>query len=186
MLKSTPQVASEDEGASQERALRSLFDQEESRLLRYAFSLTGRKAVAEEIVQEVFFQLHARWKEVDNPHSWLVRSVRNRSFNYLRKNKREVLNELVGDVADLAEQNGGASPEEALQRMESVAAIRNSLADLSEQDRELVQLKYFENLKYRDISEKTGLSVSNVGYRLHHILKELAKKLQQLGIDGQA
>lgn len=89
-------------------------------------------------------------------------------------------------MADLAEQNGGASPEEALQRMESVAAIRNSLADLSEQDRELVQLKYFENLKYRDISEKTGLSVSNVGYRLHHILKELAKKLQQLGIDGQA
>ena len=41
----------------------------------------------------------------------------------------------------------------------------------------------FEGLKYRDISTRTGLSVSNVGYRLHHILKELARKLRPLGID---
>ena len=54
---------------------------------------------------------------------------------------------------------------------------------LHEADRELVQLKFFDGLKYREISERTGLSVGNVGYRLHHILKELAGKLQPLGTD---
>ena len=47
-------------------------------------------------------------------------------------------------------------------------------------------LKYFVDLKYRDISAKTGLSVSNVGYRLHHILRELASKLRSLRIDEQS
>ncbi len=50
-------------------------------------------------------------------------------------------------------------------------------------DRQLIHLKYFEDLKYRDISEQTGLTISNVGYRLHHILKRLASKLRPLGAD---
>ena len=50
----------------------------------------------------------------------------------------------------------------------------------------LVTLKYFEGLKYREISVETGLSISNVGYRLHHILRELAGKLRPLGIDEKS
>ena len=68
--------------------------------------------------------------------------------------------------------------------MEAAGYLRLIVEELDEVDRQLVQLKYFDDLKYRDISDKTGLSISNVGYRLHHILKELAEKLRQLGIDG--
>jgi RNA polymerase sigma-70 factor (ECF subfamily) len=71
--------------------------------------------------------------------------------------------------------------------MEATAALRQIVEEeLDETDRQLVKLKYFEGLKYRDISVQTGLSVSNVGYRLHHILKELASKLRPLGIDGKS
>ena len=48
---------------------------------------------------------------------------------------------------------------------------------------QLVKLKYFDGLKYRDISDKTGLSIGNVGYRLHHVLKELANRMKPLGIE---
>ena len=58
------------------------------------------------------------------------------------------------------------------------------MEELKEQDRELVRLKYFEDLKYKEIADRTGLSVGNVGYKLHHILKQLADKLRQLGIEG--
>ena len=47
----------------------------------------------------------------------------------------------------------------------------------------LVTLKYHDNLKYDQISERTGLSVSNVGYKLHHALKNLADSLRRLGIE---
>ncbi len=45
-------------------------------------------------------------------------------------------------------------------------------------------LKYQENLKYDQISQRTGLSVGNVGYKLHHLLKALADNLRRLGIDS--
>jgi RNA polymerase sigma-70 factor (ECF subfamily) len=47
-------------------------------------------------------------------------------------------------------------------------------------DQQLVRLKYFEGLKYREISERTGLTVSNVGFRLHTIMQTLAKGLQPM------
>jgi len=161
--------------------LRALFDAEESSLLRYAFSLVGRRAVAEEVVQDVFLQLHTDWDSVDSPRAWLFRSVRNRAYNHNRDNKREVLTrDNHPSKFTIARDE---SPEDLLQRSETLATLRMIVEELEDGDRQLVKMKYFENLKYRDISIQTGLSISNVGYRLHHLLKGLAERLRQLGID---
>jgi len=180
-LKPTPRINQPDTQGASELTLRALFDTEETPLLRFAFSLIGRRAVAEEIVQEVFLQLHAHWDDVDSPRAWLFRSVRNRAYNHIRDNQREIL-----DVDDRNGQSLSAedeTPEATLLRMEAVGALRQMVEELDETDRQLVKLKYFEDLKYRDISAQTGLSISNVGYRLHHILRKLAGKLRPLGID---
>jgi RNA polymerase sigma-70 factor (ECF subfamily) len=182
MLEPTPRVNQSGAQGVSKLALRTLFDTEETPLLRYAFSLLGRRAVAEEIVQEAFLQLHTHWDEVDSPRAWLFRSVRNRAYNHIRDNQREILHS--DERQPQSPSAGDETPEAMLLRMEATAALRQMLEELDETDRQLVQLKYFENLKYRDISIQTGLSVSNVGYRLHHILKELAGKLRPLGIEG--
>ena len=184
MLKPTPRVKQSGAQGVSKLTLRTLFDTEETPLLRYAFSLIGRRAVAEEIVQEVFLQLHMQWDDVDSPRAWLFRSVRNRAFNHIRDNKREILN---SDNREVQSPNAeDETPEATLLHMEATAALRQIVEELNETDRQLVKLKYFEDLKYRDISAQTGLSISNVGYRLHHILKELAGKLRSLGIDGRS
>lgn len=161
--------------------LQSLFESEETPLLRYAFSLVRRRAVAEEIVQEVFLQLHVKWKDVESPRAWLYRSVRNKVFNYMRDNRRETVEMSAPEVEGLS--NGSDTPLGVLSKLEAVEVLHEMIDSLHEADRELVQLKFFDGLKYREISERTGLSVGNVGYRLHHILKELAGKLQPLGTD---
>jgi RNA polymerase sigma-70 factor (ECF subfamily) len=48
--------------------------------------------------------------------------------------------------------------------------------------RELIQLKFRDGLSYREISERTGLTVGHVGYLLHHALKALASDLANTGI----
>jgi len=184
MLKPTPRVKQSGAQGVSKLTLPTLFDTEETPLLRYAFSLIGRRAVAEEIVQEVFLQLHTQWDNVDSPRAWLFRSVRNRAYNHVRDNKREILN---SDDREVQSPNAeDETPEAMLLRMEATGALRQIVEELDENDRQLVKLKYFEDLKYRDISAQTGLTISNVGYRLHHILKELAEKLRQLGIDGMS
>jgi RNA polymerase sigma-70 factor (ECF subfamily) len=173
--------ATDPEGGSEKPDIRTLFEEEESPLLRYAFSLTGRRAVAEELVQEVFLQLYKHWETVKNPKAWLYRSIRNRSYNYHRDNSREIL---TGDEQVNREQASNGTPGDLLQRMEAAGFLRLLLSELDEKDRELIDLKYYQDLKYAEISEKTGVSVGNVGYRLHHILKHLAGKLRQIGIEG--
>ncbi|MCA9125629.1 MAG: sigma-70 family RNA polymerase sigma factor [Planctomycetales bacterium] len=184
MLKTTPRAKVPDEEGVGKLTLRSLFACEEAALLRYAHSLVHRRAVAEDIVQEVFLQLHARWDEVETPKAWLYRSVRNKAFNYIRDHKMEVLNS--DEQSGLPGSVQTETAEDHIQRREAAVALRQLVEQLDETDRQLVKLKYFQGLKYRDISEHTGLSVSNVGYRLHHILKQLAGKLRPLGIDGES
>lgn len=164
-------------------SLLEVFGSEQGPLLGFAISIVRRRAVAEEIVQEVFLQLHNHWDSVDNPKAWLYRSIRNRSFDHLRKDKREVFS-ADADPSFEAKDERGAIPGDEVQRLEAAGYLRLQLAELSEDDRQLVELKYFDDLKYREISERTGISVGNVGYRLHHILNRLADQLRQLGIDG--
>lgn len=183
MLNPTLGVNTSGENGVGKVTLQALFHKEESPLLRYAFSLTGRRAVAEEIVQEVFLQLHSQWDDVQSPKAWLFRSVRNRAYNYIRDHRRETLH---GDKPEAECHSEESSPESLLLRMEATGALRQMLEELCESDRQLVKLKYFQGLKYREIAEQTGLSISNVGYRLHHILKQLADQLRPLGFDTQS
>ncbi len=60
--------------------------------------------------------------------------------------------------------------------------MRLSLEILDEQSRELIRLKFNEELSYKEISARTGLNVGNVGYLLHHALKAIADELAKNGV----
>ena len=161
------------------QTLREVFEAEESPLLRFAHGLTRQRETAEDLVQEAFLRLHGLFDEVENPRAWLYRAVRNLALNHLRDHRRETAledgKEIVGD---------GGDPERAVRRMEAVGTLRMLMAELGETERELIGLKYNEDLKYDQISERTGLSVGNIGYKLHHLLKGLAEGMRRMGVEG--
>ena len=163
---------------SETQSIAALFESEESGLLRFAIGLVGRRMVAEELVQETFLRLHQVWADVENPRGWLYRSLRNLALNHLRDRPKEAqLNEESTPSAE-------GPLNEWLGRSEAIGMVRLLLAEMPEDDRNLIQLKYCDDLKYQEISRKTGLSVGNVGYRLHHALKGLADALRRAGIEG--
>jgi RNA polymerase sigma factor (sigma-70 family) len=157
----------------------ALFEAEESGLLRFAIGLVGQRAVAEELVQETFLRFHQLADEIENPRGWIYRSLRNLALNHLRDRPRESVLEEENTPPQEAR-----LPAESLGRDEAVGLVRLLLAELSAEDRDLIQLKYLDELKYQEISRRTGLSVGNVGYRLHHLLKGLADSLRRAGIEG--
>ncbi|MBB5352505.1 RNA polymerase sigma-70 factor (ECF subfamily) [Haloferula luteola] len=159
-------------------SLREVFEAEEGPLLRFAWGMLGRREIAEDLVQEAFLRLHAHWDEVTHPRAWLFRSVRNLALNHLRHHRRESVTDVIPD------EDATGDPKEQLSRLEAAGAIRLLLAELGEDDRALLTLKYDEDLKYAQISERTGLSVGNVGYKLHHLLKGLAERLRRMGIES--
>ena len=60
--------------------------------------------------------------------------------------------------------------------------VRISLAALDERSRELVRLKFNDELSYKDIAKRTGLTPGNVGFILHHALKTIASELAKTGV----
>jgi RNA polymerase sigma factor (sigma-70 family) len=159
--------------------LRQVFETEESPLLRFAHGLVGQRETAEDLVQEAFLKLHAHWDDVVNPRAWLFRSIRNLALNHLRDHKRETHIDPSHDF-----QSDSPDPDQTLGRLEALGTLQLLVSELDPADRDLISLKYHENLKYDQISQRTGLSIGNVGYKLHHALKNLADSLRRLGIES--
>jgi RNA polymerase sigma factor (sigma-70 family) len=159
--------------------LRQVFETEESPLLRFAHGLVGQRETAEDLVQEAFLKLHAHWDAVTNPRAWLFKSIRNLALNHLRDHQRETHSEFIHEIA-----GDTPEPDQTLGRLEAIGTLQLLVSELDPADRDLISLKYHENLKYDQISQRTGLSVGNVGYKLHHALKGLADALRNLGIES--
>ena len=69
-----------------------------------------------------------------------------------------------------------------LSARKAIGLVRLSLETLDERSRELIRLKFNENLSYKEISERTGLKTGHVGYLLHHALKSMAEELARNGV----
>ncbi len=165
--------------------IEELFAALEAPLLSYGLRLTGEIGLAEDAVQEAFMKLHSQFKEVREPRRWLYRTVHNLALNQRRSAAKFVSinsslsaeNENSPDTADPA-----PLPDEQIIRMEGIGQVRLSLETLDERSRELIRLKFNDELSYKDISARTGISVSNVGYILHHALKTIGDELARTGV----
>ncbi len=163
--------------------IQELFAALESPLLSYALRFTGEMGLAEDIVQEAFMKLHAQFDEVREPRRWLYRTVHNLALNQRREAAKIVSLHAEGDAsASSAAETADPSPlpDEQILRIEGIGLVRLSLELLDERSRELIQLKFTENLSYKEIGARTGLKVGHVGYLLHHALKAIAAELAKL------
>ena len=181
-------LAAPDEAGAQfarSESMEELFAALESPLLSYALRLSRDRAVAEDIVQEAFMRLHAQFAEVREPRRWLYRSVHNLALNHRRQAGKIVPLDVSYDKpsnALLEPADPQPLPDEQIIRLEGVGLVRLSLLALDERSREIVRLKFHEDLSYKEISVRTGLTVGHVGYLLHHALKTIAKELARTGL----
>jgi len=171
-------------GNSVRESLADLFGDLESPLLAYAMQLVQQSETAQDLVQEAFIRLHADFEAVRQPRPWLYRTIHNLAANHHRKHRKIV--PLAGseaeDGAPIEWPDDAPTPDQALQRLEAADQTRRCLATLDERSRHLIRLKFEEKHSYRRISELTGISIGNVGYILHHALKQLAEELKRKGV----
>jgi len=160
--------------------LEELFSSEESPLLGFAYSFVRRREIAEDLVQEAFCRLHQHWATVENPRAWTYRAVRNLCLSWIRDHKRET--HLEDETHQTTTDTINPTPDQATSQLEANGLVRAFLAELEPKERELIQLKYTQDLSYSEIAERTELTVGNVGYKLHHLLRNLASSLRQAGI----
>jgi RNA polymerase sigma factor (sigma-70 family) len=181
-LMPSDQTSTEPPGAE---TIEELFAALESPLLSYALRLAGELGLAEDLVQEAFMRLHAQFSEVREPRRWLYRTVHNLALNQRRRSGKIVsLDQPPGENALPAGDTPDPQPlpDEQIARWEGIGLVRLCLETLDHRSRELVKLKFNDNLSYKEISACTGLTIGHVGYLLHHALKTIADELAKNGI----
>jgi RNA polymerase sigma-70 factor (ECF subfamily) len=165
--------------------IEELFAALESPLLSYAMRLTGERGAAEDIVQEAFMRLHEQFKEVREPRRWLYRTAHNLALNHQRKAGKVVPFETItadGTLQTAETADPQPLPDEQIAHLEGVGLVRLSIEALDERSRQLIRLKFNDDLSYKEISAQTGLTVGHVGYLLHHALRAIAAELAKNGV----
>ncbi|MDE0839051.1 MAG: sigma-70 family RNA polymerase sigma factor [Kiritimatiellae bacterium] len=168
--------------AEKRKAFETLVREYEKPLLRYAVRLLRDQDAAQDVVQNTFLRFLSGWKEAWLPSpqlsSWLYRVAHNCAVDYIRKeSRRRALHEKQSKEIPVA-----VDPDrgEAFRVSDEAAQAADALGTLSARDQQLVILKIYEEKSYKEISAIAGLTVTNVGYILHHAMKKLAVELTRL------
>jgi RNA polymerase sigma-70 factor (ECF subfamily) len=157
-------------------AFRRLYDEFGSRSLRYLAGLVGADS-AEDIQQETWLAVYRSLGSLADPArfpTWLLATARNRAIDWLRKRKRErlLLDEGAVEIGDaIAPEAEPAGP--GFDDPE----VNDALASLPAAHREVLMLRYRDELSYAEIALVTGLAIGTVRSRLHHARLNLEHRL---------
>lgn len=154
-------------------------------LVRYARSIVGETEAAKDIVQEAFLRLCKQGPQgftssdsraasnLEKPTAaWLFRVCHNLAINRLRKERRMQSN-VDGVLEDTQATRTAKDPAAEASEADDHRRLWNCIGELPENQQQVVRLKFHSGMTYREISESTGLSESNVGFLLHKALRSL-------------
>jgi len=165
-----------------EAAFAALYQGFGPRTLRYLEGLLGPEAAAD-VQQEVWLAVFKGVSRVDNPRgfrTWLYQITRHRAIDFLRKTKRE--RELLDAVVAAAGEEGEALPELEM-GPDGIGSLMQALSGLSPPHREVLILRYWEEMSYAEMALVAGCSVGTIRSRLHHARRNLRQALGE-GKDG--
>lgn len=157
-------------------------------LYRFAYRLLERSEEAREVCQETFLRVLSRADRFEPGarfSTWMYQIALNLCRDRLRRQRRWGL--LFGEKAGgrsleaAVPAEAATTPAAALEREEVRHAVRRALSSLSPEQREVLILKEYEGLKFREIAELTGCPESTVKSRLYQGLARLREVLERQG-----
>lgn len=162
--------------AGDEAAFAALFDQYKNLVYKAAYLMLDSVEDAEDVLQEVFFQVYRSLARFDPTKSkfttWLYRITVNCCLNQRRKSRSTPL---LMDDAVLSSLTRHGPPDDQKGEEE---ALQHALARLTEKQRTLVILRYYGDLSYAEIAQVLDIPLGTVRSRLNQAIKALRKKMQ--------
>src|SRR6478735_3287616 len=155
-----------------------LFDRHHRAVYDFLVRTTGQRAVAEDLVQDVFervLKFRATYRGESGFLPWLFRIACNARADHYRK-----LHPTSSWSDELDGEDESAGPERVVENASDTARLQQALLALRPDKRELIVLARFSELKYETIAELHGVNVGTIKVRVHRALKELRDKFVAL------
>lgn len=140
------------------------------------YYLIGSNEIAEDLTQEVFIKYYNSKENIEYLGAWLSKVATNTAYNYLRGEKRRIKRE----ESILEEVNDIFSIEDEIFKNEEVKKIRKILADLPENQRVCIMLK-FSGYSYEEIHKVTNIPKNNIGQMISRGKEKFLKLYEKEG-----
>ncbi len=171
----------EEEAAAVSRLFHAHFVE----LARYAYRYLGSAEEAQDVVHDVFLRLWQLRAELDaraNPRAYLYTMTRNRALDVLRR--RAVEERGQQDYASPAQLGASApnppsSPAESTGPAEIVGALREAIQALPKRQREVIELRWWQQASYEDIGRILGISPNTAGVHMTRAIDRLREALRR-------
>jgi RNA polymerase sigma-70 factor, ECF subfamily len=148
-----------------------------------ALSLVGRREDALDLSQEAFARAYRARRSIDPErpfYAWLYQILRRLCFNFVRdrRARTQTLDAAGSWLADEAAGRAAPDPAVAYEREEARRAVAAAIDALPAREREVLALKEFEGLSYKEIAELVAIPVGTVMSRLYSARQRLAQVLE--------
>jgi RNA polymerase sigma-70 factor (ECF subfamily) len=140
-------------------------------LMRFCFRYLGSQDEAEDVVQEVFLRVLNNDTQPVNFRAWVYKIARNRCLDVIRSRGRRVDDQDMPDASRIDAELTGCLTR--LIRREQQAHLKRALAELPENQREVLHLRYAENLSRIEISEVLDIPEPIIKSRLYEGMVKL-------------
>ncbi len=146
------------------------YDAHSDAIFRYCFFQTSNREVALDLSQDTFIKVWeylAGGKQVDNIRAFLYTVARNLIIDYRRKKKSVSLDKMMDEGFDVSH-----SEQEHLENRIDGSNLVERLEDLEEKYRDVLTMRYIDDLSIKEIAEITGESENNISVRIHRGLEK--------------
>jgi RNA polymerase sigma factor (sigma-70 family) len=179
-----------EQRGEQNRRISEVIQRERRRLLNFIRKRVGDQGDAEDILQDVFYELTEAYRlmqPVEQVGAWLYRVARNRIIDRFRKRKPEARSEImVGTnqpdallLEDLLP-SPDAGPDAVYARSVLLEELEAALEDLPENQRAVFIAHEIEGRSFKQLADETGLSVNTLLSRKHYAVLHLRRRLQTI------
>jgi RNA polymerase sigma-70 factor, ECF subfamily len=161
------------------------------RIQGVVFRLVGNHEEARDVSQEAFLKAYralGTFKKESRFSSWLYQIAVNATRDRFRRRRRraDVSLEDVDDGTEPSLRDGGPSALQLIESRDLSRAVAAAMAELPDEQREVVILKEYEGLTFPEIAETLDVPLSTVKTRLYRGLGQLRVRLERQGIRGPA
>jgi RNA polymerase sigma factor (sigma-70 family) len=174
----------------QDRQISEVIAKERSRLRNFIRKRVPNESDAEDLLQDVFYELVAAnrlLKPIDYVTGWLFRVARNRITDFFRKKKPDNFTDaaIEGDDGELLEiedilPDPNAGPEDLFLRNTLFDEFNRALAELPPEQREIFVAHEFEGYSFKELSAETGVSVNTLLSRKRYAVLHIRARLQSI------
>ena len=167
-------------------AISQLLERHSRRMRDYMRMLVKNNDVADDLMQEVLIKVvkvidEGRYTDKGRFLPWLLRIAHNRVLDYFRANKQaKTVNESSAGYDFLGSKNlAEPSIEDNLISEQLAEEVRSLVEMLPEEQRDVVRMRYYEGLSFKEIAEQTGVGINTALGRMRYALINMRQMIKE-------